>query len=98
MKELKYLMEEEGYNSASKINSFLIESLLWNVPDVLFLNEEEYSAKFIGIVNYLLDNKESIIQFKEVNAIKLLIEDDEERLEISKNFLIDLLEFCIYEE
>ena len=98
MKELKYLMEEEGYNSASKINSFLIESLLWNVPDVLFLNEEEYSAKFIGIVNYLLDNKESIIQFKEVNGIKLLIEDDEERLEISKNFLIDLLEFCIYEE
>ena len=55
-------------------------------------------AKFIGIVNYLLDNKESIIQFKEVNGIKLLIEDDEERLEISKNFLIDLLEFCIYEE
>jgi len=45
-----------------------------------------------------LDNKENIIQFKEVNGVKLLIEDDEERLGISKNFLTDLLEFCIYEE
>ena len=36
MKKMRYEMEKHYYSSASKVSSFGLESLLWNLPDELF--------------------------------------------------------------
>lgn len=73
MKKMRYLMEESGYSSASGVSSFMLESLLWNLPNSVF-TKWSYTYKFIfeDILNYAFNNKSQFSYYKEANGIKAL--------------------------
>jgi hypothetical protein len=41
-KKLRYEMKDEGYSICNKVLSFLIECLIWNVPDSIFNNHVKW--------------------------------------------------------
>ena len=54
IKKMRYLMCEYGYEEAEKVSSFGLESLLWNLPDNLFMKYSIYRYEFGEVVEYLL--------------------------------------------
>lgn len=96
-KNIRVLMEDMGIDSAKRISSFLIESLLWNVPDKCY---KEYTLflrfMFAEVLSYLFKNIDSIYSFKEINGIKDINKDDVTRIETCKAFIKDLYSFYDY--
>lgn len=50
LKRIKYKMQEEGYNINSNISSFLIECLVWNIPNEDFINYNAWNDLLKNIV------------------------------------------------
>jgi len=73
IKKMRHLMDDLNIASASNVSSFGVESLVWNVPNHVFL-EYRYNYRFIfdNIVSYLYRNTAIIGSFKEANGIKPL--------------------------
>ena len=90
-------MQDEGYEFAQKASSFGIESLIYNVPDEIFVKHDYYKYIFDDIVEFLYDNKHSINSFVEVNGIKKLCYDSDDREKIYKGFIDELKGFYSYE-
>ena len=84
-------MKDNGVTSADKISSFMLESLLWNLPDYLFTTEESYLVKFEGILNYIKTNS-SWDGYTEANAIKPLCATDQDKRNLTQ-FITDLDSF-----
>lgn len=84
MKKMRYLMEDSHYSSyigaASGVNSFMLESLLWNIEDQWYL---DYCGKYRNVfafkqmITYLSSHKGSFKLYKEANGIKPLCANDE---------------------
>lgn len=91
MKSIRVEMEDVGYKSAEKIGSFVIESLLWNVPDEIYNSGSNYSEIFNFVLCWLHQNPFDF--FREINGIKYLKEDDEGRIELCHEFVKDLFNF-----
>jgi hypothetical protein len=72
IKKMRYLMSDCGYPIADKVSSFGLESLLWNVPDNIFMKYSIYRYEFGEIVDYLYNHKYEIVTYKEANGIKVL--------------------------
>lgn len=72
IKKMRYLMCDYGYLEAEKVSSFGLESLLWNLPDSLFMKYSTYKYEFGEIVEYLYNHKDEFSSYKEANGIKLL--------------------------
>ncbi|MGO3751694.1 MAG: nucleotidyltransferase domain-containing protein [Peptoniphilaceae bacterium] len=96
-KELRYQMCEKGHEWANKTSSFGVECLLWNVPDKYFKKWSLYRFAFEEIVDYLYDHRFDLLEFKEVNNIKYLCDDDISRKDIYKGFITELKEYYDYE-
>ena len=96
-KEMRYQMQDEGYEFAQKVSSFGVESLLYNVPDEIFVKYNSYKYIFDDIVEFLYDNKHNINSFDEVNGIKKLCDDSDDREKIYKGFIDELKGFYSYE-
>ncbi|SUU92071.1 Uncharacterised protein [Anaerococcus octavius] len=97
-KEIRYQMVENKFEFASKASSFGVECLLYNVPDELFTRYSEfYIFTFEGIVKYLYSNRFNINQFKEVNGIKNLVDDDPGRSNVYIKFIEELSDFYQYD-
>jgi len=97
-KEMRYRMEDEGYRYASQASSFGVECLLRNVPNDMFAKYDSfYIFKFDEIVDYLYSNRHLIGNFKEVNNIKYITDDDKEREHIYRGFVEELKDFYQYE-
>lgn len=94
MKSIRVEMEGAGYKSAEKIGSFVIESLLWNVPDSLYMQGASYTEVFSDMAKWLCWTAPSFSGFKEINGIKNLGEDDPTHIENSACFVRDLKIFC----
>ena len=90
-------MQDEGYEFAQKVSSFGVESLLYNVPDEIFVKYNSYKYIFDDIVEFLYDNKHNINSFDEVNGIKKLCDDSDDREKIYKGFIDELKGFYSYE-
>ncbi len=83
MKKMRYLMED-SYNSAfssaaKNVNSFMLESLLWNVEDKWYLdNCGKYRKVFAFqlLINLLDQRRDSFMSYKEANGIKPLCPDN----------------------
>ena len=90
-------MQDEGYEFAQKVSSFGVESLLYNVPDEIFVKYNSYKYIFDDIVEFLYDNKHSINSFVEVNDIKKICDDSDDREKIYKGFIDELKGFYSYE-
>ena len=95
-KKLRYLMEDYGYSGASKISSFGVESLLWNIPNDVYKKYSTYRYAFDEIVNYLHNNKSDLIIYKEANGIKDLCPDSTARNDYSE-FIDELYQFYDYD-
>lgn len=98
IKKIRYLMLESHIKEADKVNSFALESLLWNIPDSLYLNNSNYRHVYIfdQIINYLKINLGSLSIYKEANGIKALCPDSESLINM-RNFINKLSEFYEYE-
>ena len=74
LKHIRNAMKTSGYSEANNIPSFLIECLLWNVPDSYF-NSNLYSKDLVSILHYLLQqlpNIDNCKEWGEVNELKYL--------------------------
>ena len=74
LKRLKGAMKENGYDVSKGSDSFLIESLLWNVPEVLY-GTPTYYRDLVGIFEYLktmLADQDNVREWGEVNELKYL--------------------------
>ncbi|PZL72160.1 nucleotidyltransferase [Enterococcus plantarum] len=91
IKKIRYLMKDARISSADNVSSFMLESLLWNIPDYLFTTEADYLKKFEGILNYI-KNSSSWDEYKEANGIKPLCGTAQEKSNLIQ-FITDLNNF-----
>lgn len=85
-------MSDLGDQSAARISSFGLESLLWNIPDDVFKNMISLKLGFCKVVCYLYSKKHLFSSFKEANGIKPLCPTQVEIDNYSK-FIDSLLMF-----
>ena len=85
-----------GYSEAEKVSSFGLESLLWNLPDSLFMKYSIYRYEFGEIVEYLFTHKDELSSYKEANGIKLLCPIVTDVINY-KNFIDKLFKFYEYD-
>lgn len=76
MKKTNLEISDSGPNNA--ISSFLIESLLWNIPNTRFTSADSYLEKSKNILQYIYSaiNEESVMTWKEVSNILPLFSSD----------------------
>ena len=97
IKKIRYQMEDMQYASAKGVSSFGLESLLWNVPDGLFMKYgDAYRYTFDDIVDYLYKNKFLLGIYSEANGIKKLCPRDDDVKKYSQ-FIDELHTFYKYE-
>lgn len=96
IKKMRYLMQDNGLVSASKVSSFVLESLLWNVPNNVFMKYTIYRFIFDEIVSYTYSNLQLLSTFKEANGIKPLCGNQTDIINL-KNFISDLHSFYQYD-
>lgn len=77
MKKMRYIMEDCGYEYAKNVSSFLLESLLYNIPNEFYLEYGQYRKVFLfdNIINYVISHKGSYDEYTEANGIKPLCEN-----------------------
>lgn len=97
MKKIKNIMEENGFISAKKVSSFGVESLLWNIPNEYFVKYSILRYDFDELVQYLFNNQLSLSNFKEVNGIKSMFEDNQKGITDYVNFIRDITSFYQYD-
>ena len=103
MKKMRYLMEDSccmAYSSAAKnVNSFILESLLWNIEDSWYLdNCGSYRKVFVfsQLITTLQNRKNAFMKYKEANGIKMLCTTMSEYMNLC-NFINQLSSFYEYE-
>lgn len=103
MKKMRYLMEDScciAYSSAAKnVNSFMLESLLWNIEDSWYLdNCGSYRKVFVfsQLITTLQNRKNAFMKYKEANGIKMLCTTMSEYMNLC-NFINQLNSFYEYE-
>jgi len=77
MKKMRYLMEDDGYSEAKGVSSFVLESLLWNIPNDWYLENAKYRKVFLFklMLDYLIQHIAEYGSYREANGIKFLSED-----------------------
>ena len=96
MKKMRYIMCEFGYTEAEKVSSFGLESLIWNLPNDLFMKYSTYRYGFGEIVEYLYNHKDKFSFYEEANGIKALCPTLQDVTNY-KNFVNKLYEFYEYD-
>ena len=96
MKKLKCLMVDNDVKSASEISSFVLESLLWNIPNYKYTSDDSYLEKFQGIINFIIYiSFNELDSYKEANGIKELCKDEDSKQKLI-DFVKDLEKFYEY--
>ncbi len=103
MKKMRYLMEDSSnsaFSSAAKnVNSFMLESLLWNIEDKWYLDNCGTYRKvyaFQLLINLLDQRSGSFMSYKEANGIKPLCPDTQSYEKLCR-FIAALSLFYDYE-
>ena len=90
-------MEDSGYKISSKISSFGLESLLWNVDIAAYTR---YSSvlkyTFDEVISFLKSDFSNYSSYKEVNGIKRLFPDNTTQIDY-QNFITDLHNYYEYD-
>lgn len=97
IKNMREYMENSGYTISSKISSFGLESLLWNVDEKAYTR---YSVilryTFDEVISFLKDDFTNYSYYKEANGIKYLF-SDKDTIMAYQNFITDLNNFYEYD-
>lgn len=98
MKKMRYLMQDYGYSSSNDVSSFLLESLLYNIPNGEYLEYGQYRKVFLFnyIINYALKHIDDFDTYTEANGIKPLCESEQQKVKLIA-FLNDLRHFYQYD-
>lgn len=96
IKKMRYFMEYYGFESAKNVSSFGLESLLWNMPNDIFMKYSIYRYIFDDVVDYAYDNMGLLYTYKEANGIKQLCPSVSD-IEKYKLFIKDLKNFYEYD-
>lgn len=94
MKKMRYIMQDYNYESANKVSSFGLESLLWNIPDSVYSKYSTYKYVFDELIKYV--QKVNISDYKEANGIKDLFPNQETLIDYMK-FINDINIFYEYD-
>lgn len=92
VKKLRYLMKEQYWESADSVSSYMLESLLWNLPNGLFIQDESYQERLSNLINYVVNHPDSLGDYKEVNGIKNLCANTPDKNNLIR-FVKDLVTF-----
>ena len=76
IKSMREELKTNGYTVSSKISSFGLESMLWNVSDNNFNKYYSLGYNFDEVLRWLIENMERFSTFKEANVIKPLFTSD----------------------
>ena len=95
IKKIKYDMKGT-YDSVENISSFVLECIVYNVPDYYFstfLKSEssKYQEMLKEIILYIENNINE--NWKEVNEIKLLFNSDDKRIDYYRKFIKDIKKY-----
>lgn len=74
-KKVRYKMIDDGIQVSSHITSFLLECLVWNVPDYVFNNNDNWTKRVKDAVIYIYgqtDSKEKCKEWGEVSELLYL--------------------------
>ena len=97
IKSIREDMEKIGYTVSSKISSFGLESLLWNVNVSAYI---KYSSvlryTFDEVVSFLKNDFSNFDNYKEINGRKSLFPDIDTKIAYQK-FINDLYDFYKYD-
>ncbi|WP_025729710.1 nucleotidyltransferase domain-containing protein [Heyndrickxia ginsengihumi] len=96
IKKMRYIMQDEKYESSNSVSSFGLESLLWNLPDEVFTKYSIYRYAFGEVMDYLVKNTNMLANYKEANGIKPLCNSSIE-IENYIRFIKDLYYFNEYD-
>lgn len=96
IKKMREIMKDHSITSASKVSSFGLESLLWNVPNSVINSYSILRFSFDEILKFLQTNVDLFESYKEANGIKPLFEN---QMEISeyRQFINDINVFYEYD-
>ena len=83
-------------NDTKQVSSFGLESLLWNLPDDVFMRYSIYRYEFGEIVDYPYKHMEEFSSYKEANGIKKLCSTTSELINYKK-FIERLYKFYEYD-
>ena len=90
-------MTEAGYQNMEAVPSFLIQSLVWNVPDSAFYNEPltENVRRIIQVSHAQLSSPEFSACMREENGMKLLFGASQQwTVAQARSFLENAWDFC----
>jgi len=98
MKKIRYLMLENEIGSASKISSFALESLMWNIPNEKYLQNKVYRKVYMvdKLIDYLKSDLLFFNTYKEANGIKDLF-PTQDSLTNMRAFINDIHSFYEYQ-
>jgi predicted nucleotidyltransferase len=96
-KRIRYKMIEEGISVNKDISSFLIECLVWNIPNSYFNNYDTWEERLREIIIYLFNQTktdENCKKWREVSEMLYLFHDNKKwNIEMSNNFLKQVWNF-----
>ncbi len=97
LKRIRYKMEEEKVALNQNISSFLIESLLWNVSNVLF-EEDELNLRIKLILEYLYSQSNGPMKNwnEESNLLPLFSDDRKWNIEDVREFIVQVYKYMGY--
>lgn len=97
IKNMREIMEENGYKVNSKVSSFGLESLLWNVDVSAYTKYSSILRYTFGeVISFLKNDFANFGAYVEINAIKSLFPDLTTQ-NAYQNFINDLYNFYEYD-
>jgi len=72
-KKIRYKMDDDGFNINENIKSFLLESLIWNVPSSIITDSSSWTETLKQSIIFLYKNTEDIDLCKEWGEVSELL-------------------------
>lgn len=94
MKHIKNEMQELGLTN-ERISSYLIECLVWNIPEQMFFNSNSYTGLLQQALYYIVSQVN--LNWVEVSGMYYLFRSEQKwNLQDTKTFLVRMIEFLDY--
>ena len=96
VKNMPEKMTENGYTVSSKVTSFGLDSLLWNVDNSIYIKYSPLRYSFDEVITFLKNDFDNYEDYLEANAIKKLFADEHTK-QAYQQFIKDLNLFFEYD-
>ncbi|WP_370398557.1 nucleotidyltransferase [Tenacibaculum dicentrarchi] len=100
VKRIRYKMIDDGEEVSDKINSFLLECLIWNVPNKIFINCDTWTDRLKEALIYLYQNtkeKEDCKEWGEVSELLYLFVGHKWNRKTVNEFIVQMWTYLEFE-